>query len=318
MNQMKRVNLFIFQIGLAALLSLSACLPNDNTDLSPVLEILEGDARYSGYLELSAAAGRTGDLDGSLIYTLFVPTNAALDSFKQRQGISDYGELSDTVLNQLIWYHRQLGKIETTNMNSGYFTTPSLSIHGGSLSMLFNTNSSGGNILLNENAKIVLRDVNASDGLIHTIDEVLPLPTMYDLLEVNGSFTTFLEAVDRGGLAPLLKEQGEGITVFAAPDEIWQRFFDDEPGVENLDDYSDNELEDMMQYHILRSFQVSTSLNSLNFPQDFPTQLAGEPLSIVLGPTNDIVVDDSIRVLLLNVHGTNGVIHFIDDVLEIE
>ncbi|MEM7370943.1 MAG: fasciclin domain-containing protein [Bacteroidota bacterium] len=315
---MLRIKQLVIVCGLTLLIGFGACLPNDTADLPTVLEILEGNSRYSEYMALSGAAGRTVDLDGGFIYTLFVPSNEALDSFKVRQGISDYSELDDTTINQLVWYHRQLGKIGTSDMNSGYFTTPAASIHGGAITMLFNLNGDGGNIVLNESAKIVSRNNEGSDGLIHTIDEVLLPPSAYDVLAKNENFSIFLEAAEKGGLAPLLQEQGTGITVFAAPDEVWQNFFDEEPGVENLDDYSENELEDMIQYHILRTLRDAEELNMLSFPQEFPTQLAGEPLEIVLGPTNSIVIDDTIGVFLLNVHATNGVLHFIDDVLEIE
>lgn len=318
MNHTITVKATIFTILAFILISFNACLPSENNDLPTLLEVLESDSKYSSYLELSNLSGRTADLDGSLFYTLFVPTNEALDSFKVRNGIDDFSELPDSTLSRLVWYHRQIGKIKVADMNSGYYTSLAGSYAQAPVSILFNLNQGGGDIQINQTAKLTTTDTEASDGIIHQMDEALQIPSIYDLLEQNGNFDIFLEAAERGGQDDLLKGETD-ITVFACPDNAWEEFFATEPEVDDLDDLTDNQLEDMIQYHILRTFRTSNDFAGLNFPTDFPTKLSGEPLKIsASGLGGTITLDDSISLILLDIQGINGAIHFINDVLEIE
>jgi transforming growth factor-beta-induced protein len=118
--------------------------------------------------ELIAAvsrAGLVGTLDGNRQFTVFAPTDAAFEELYATLGVSGVGDIPVGTLRAVLLHHVVPGerfsgdvlgatRIRTLNRD---FLTPSVA---------------GGAAFI-DGARIVIPDVDASNGVIHVIDHVL-------------------------------------------------------------------------------------------------------------------------------------------------
>ena len=135
-------------------------------------------------------------------YTCFAPTNDAMHTYYNTLGISSIKELSDSVVRYMVYSHmitdREYktteffeGALSTTNMNSRY------------LVIGFKAGTTSVDILINTNSKIVQKDIEVENGIIHSLDRVLTpstsaLPT---LMGNDERITLFVQALEQTGLA---------------------------------------------------------------------------------------------------------------------
>ena len=310
-----RLNLIVLLVGVGALCLLLACrVGNVDPDLPTLKQSLEAKADLTQYIAASKAAGRYDELDGSLYYTVFAPTNAAWDSFLVQNNYDSFSEVPDTTLSRIIWYQRQLGKVFQNDLFSGYVTTPAPSWNGLPIALLFLVQGSG--VTLNNQSKLISVDQEAADGVIHVSDAVLIPPNLIEAMELNGDFSLMLAAIEKAGMTEELKTRGN-ITLFAPPDEVFEDFLQTEVGVNDLDDYSAAELNKIIRYHILDGTYTAAELRNLTGPEPFETLLNNKDMFISAN-TSFVVLDDSINIVLLDIHAMNGTIHLVDDVLEFE
>ena len=113
--------------------------------------------------------------------------------------------IKDTdVLKTLFLNHVVDGNLLSTNLSNGLSVE---ALGGESLNVKI---SEDGSIMIN-NAKVVIADIEASNGVIHVIDAVLSFEadnTIVDIAKANGSFTTLLEAAEAAGLVETLSSPG--------------------------------------------------------------------------------------------------------------
>ena len=223
-------------------------------------------------------------------FTVFAPTDAAF----AKLGV-DLSTLSKDDLTKILLYHVVPARVFSTDLSNGFVQTA-----GG----LFVEVDINGDPMIN-NSKVIIPDVQATNGVIHAIDEVL-LPPDMDIVEKAISFNpdqfnTLVAAVVEAGLVDALKGDGP-FTVFSPTDEAFAAI-----GVtpENVGDV-DN-LADILLYHVVSGTFFSTDLSEGEVPT-----LNGKNVEITLD--SGVMVNMS-NVIIANVQTTNGVIHVIDKVL---
>ena len=168
-----------------------------------------------------------------------------------------------------------------------------------------------GNVYINE-SKIVLADVEASNGVIHVIDAVLLPPAelsdIVDTAVADGRFTTLAAALQAASLVETLKGEGP-FTVFAPTDEAFAKL----PAgtVENLLKPENLEqLKSILLYHVVAGKVMATDVVSLTSAD----AVSGAQISIKV-QDGKVYLNDTIQVIITDIETSNGVIHVIDAVL---
>merc|ERR1712151_1311769 len=165
-------------------------------------------------------------------------------------------------------------------------------------------------------ANVIAADVEASNGVIHVIDEVL-IPdgvlnsdtasnTIVDIAVANADFTTLVAAVQAAGLGEALSSAGP-FTVFAPTNEAFAALPD---GVlERLLGDTDA-LSEILRYHVVEGKVLAGDI------PDFlssGTLLDGQQIELV-SDSSGVTVNGA-NVIAADVEASNGVIHVIDEVL---
>ncbi len=183
-----------------------------------------------------------------------------------------------------------------------------------------------GEVFLNESAKVIITDIEASNGIIHVIDAVILPPSMSgaeaegmddeammdkksiaEIATEDGRFNTLVAAVTAAGLAETLSSEGT-FTVFAPTDDAFAAL--PEGTVESLLEDPQGALTDILLYHVLDSVVPSSEV--VNFDSAVTMQGQLVTISVVDG---EVFLNDTVKVILTDIEASNGVIHVIDAVL---
>ena len=315
---MKSINLNKYlALLLAAFLSfgmLSACSDDDNGVVDPgpqdpqpeepnLAEVAQSDDDFSILVSILVDLDLVGALEGDDDLTVFAPTNAAFDEIEDA-----VGALSDEDLEAIVLYHITAGAILSNQLEA----SQDVEMLQGERTLI-QSNSSG--VTINGYSSVVEADIQASNGVIHAIDQVL-LPTEYrvallgpSIVEVAqdaGGFETLLTLAEQAGLVTTLQFLGP-FTTFAPTDDAFENLF------ENVDPttLSDEQITNVLLYHVLSGETLSTDLG----PEQMVETVAGEEIYIT-AENGSVAVNRTSNVVTADIDApTNGVIHIVDEVL---
>ncbi|MBT0812432.1 fasciclin domain-containing protein [Litoribacter ruber] len=161
-----------------AILGLMSC----HQDIDEVLEertiiqILQENANFSLLEEALIAADLADDLMSDGPFTLFAPSNDAFNSYLSAHGEDMEMFLARPGVRDLLLYHLLSGELLSAQI-------PNAAIESLLPNKALTFQSSGTNITINDSASILTPDVEASNGVIHGIDQILIPPV--DSVEVN-------------------------------------------------------------------------------------------------------------------------------------
>lgn len=279
-------------LGLA--LTITACgdddeimEPEDNSIVGTALEA----GNFSTLLDALDAAGLTSTLQGGS-YTVFAPTDAAFNALPA--GTLD-GLLADTdALTEVLTYHVVQGEYTEAQLEA----LSSIETLQGQPIVI----TQGSAVL---NGVTVQQSVEADNGIIHVINEVL-LPPDEDIVDkaVSAGFSTLATALTEASLIDALKAEGP-FTVFAPTDAA----FDALPEGTLAALLADPEaLAEVLTYHVVSGRVYARDLDGV---VSSPT-LAGYP---VLFDLSDGAKINGVDISSTDILTTNGVIHVIDEVL---
>jgi transforming growth factor-beta-induced protein len=119
---------------------------------------------FSILVQAVVKANLVDALNGNGPFTIFAPTNAAFEALFSTLGISGIADLTAEQLTPILTYHVVSGNVLSTQLSEGAVPT----LNGESLSVSLSPAPE-----INGTAKIVATDVQASNGVIHVIDNVL-------------------------------------------------------------------------------------------------------------------------------------------------
>ncbi len=272
-----------------------------------IAEIAVADENFStlvAALEAADLVSVVADPDASL--TVFAPTNDAFAAALSGLGLSAEELLGNTeLLTAVLTYHVVVGG--ATSADAAALDVPLLyTVQGQPVQINVDVE---GNVVLNGNVNVVVKDVQAANGVVHVIDAVL-LPPAYEteatanIAEVAteaGAFTTLLAAAEAAGLVDTLVGPGP-FTVFAPTDDAFAAFLA-ETGNTAADLLADEDaLRDVLMYHIALGALKSGDVVAV----DSLVMLNGDSLA---------VADIPLNTELLDIEASNGVIHVLDGVL---
>ncbi len=301
--------LMLSMLMVASLLMATSCKDDDDPEppkSNTIVDVAKSNPELSTLVNAIVAANLVDALSGTGPFTVFAPTNAAfakLDPTTLNTIIS-----SPTLLTALLQYHVVSGKVLSTDLTSGMVNTL---LSGQQIDV----DVSGG-VTLNGSSKVTTADVDADNGVIHIVDEVL-IPedfvaeTIVQIAASDPNFSTLVAILSLPELSDLLAAANDptsDLTVFAPTNEAFANLLA-ALGKTSLDELPISLVKEIVQYHILGGAVMSSELTN---GSDVETLLPGETVAVNI--TDGVKINDS-NVIAADVKAINGVIHGIDAVL---
>ncbi len=307
-KEIQRLALIVFLLAMPFVIS--SCSDDDddnNTRSKTITKIASETANLSTLYSALQASGLDDALDAGGPFTVFAPSNAAfakLDPDELNTIIS-----TPSLLTSLLQYHVVAAEVFSDDLANG----PVQTLLSG---QTVDVSLAGGGVTLNGTSNVTDADIDASNGVIHIIDEVL-LPddfvaqTIVQIAAGNPDFSTLVAALSKPELSDLLAAASDptsDLTVFAPTNAA----FDATLAVlekESIDDIPVSLLREIVAYHVLGTAVFS---NQLTDGAVVETLLPGESVTVDL---TDGVKINGANVVLADVQAVNGVIHALDGVL---
>lgn len=298
----------VIAVAMITMAGLTSC-EEENNDVQKeetgnnIVDIASADADFSLLVDALQKADLASTLEGSGPFTVFAPTNEAFQNLLSELGVGSLDDLTADQLEPILLYHVVSGSVMSGDLSNGY--VKSLSPGPGSTYADFLVNLDNG-VTLNGSSSVVQADVEADNGIIHVVDEVLVPPTVVDIALNNPSFSSLVDAVLKAELAETLSGDGP-FTVFAPSDEAFNELFTalEIAGVEDL---TKEDLAPILQYHVVSGNVLSSDLASENV-----TTIGGQDIAVEVG--SSVTINGDANVVATDVQGNNGVVHVIDKVL---
>lgn len=300
------ISLFLF-----AIVSLSIVSCSDDDPIIPVIEsntivdIAVADSQFSTLVSALQRTDLVSTLQGNGPFTVFAPTNAAFTAL----GV-DLATISDDDLKEILLYHVLGADVKSTDLADGqtYTSTAAATGPGGNaLSILVEKSSTG--VKVNNTATVTTADVNAENGTIHIVDNVIMPLDIVGHAQANSNFTSLVGAlVDApGGLVGVL--QGDGpFTVFAPINSGFDAIAD---VVATL---NGDQLASVLTYHVVSGANVlSTELSN----EMEVSTVNGQKFTVHIGDKVQLLDATASKsdVIITDVQATNGVIHALGNVI---
>jgi len=314
-------------ILLTAAIIFSAC-SDDDDNTTPTPDPLNIVETAQATEDLSSLVAALQAADGDLVnvlsggeFTVLAPTNAAFDNFLADNGFANLSEVPTDVLANILLNHVISGTVLSTTLTdagSGYTTTNATNEDGDNLSIYFNTTTG---VTFNGTSSVAQADVEATNGVVHIVDQVIGLPTIATFATADPTFETLVAALTRPDLeVPFVTilsttdpTYGIPLTTFAPTNEAFGDLLV-EIGADDLSQIDVNLLTAVLLTHVVAQANVRAE----DLAQDLPVvTLSEETLTVDL--TNGAqLVDPNGRVANIianNVQAINGVVHVIDKVV---
>jgi len=302
MNRNIRRNVAFLALPLA--LTLGACDDDDDPmareeDMGTIVQTAQEAGAFNTLLAALGAADLTSALEGTGPFTVFAPTDDA------------FAQIDPEVLNDLIGDPDLLARVLTYHVVEGEFTSTDVAglnsaptLNGKDVSLSFD-----GTTVMVDDAKVIQANVEASNGIIHVIDQVLlpePIADIVQTADGAGIFNTLLAAVEAAGLTATLKGDGP-FTVFAPTDDAFAAIDADVLNGLLADPPA---LAAILTYHVVEgAFEAADVLASSSL-----STVNGADATISLDGDGKPRIDDAI-IIDTNIGARNGIVHIIDRVI---
>ncbi len=273
-------------------------------ELMDIVDTAVADGRFTTLVTAVQAAGLVDALKGEGPLTVFAPTDDAFALLPEGTVESLLEAENIEQLKSILLYHVVEGKVMAADVVG---LTSAASLLGKDLVIKVDM----GNVYINE-AKVIITDIEASNGVIHVIDAVLlPPADMMDIVDTavaDGRFTTLAAALTKAGLVETLKGEGP-FTVFAPTDDAFAKLPAGTLDTLLLDE-NKQQLTDILLYHVVSGKVMAADVVNLTSADT----VLGSPISIKV-MDGKVYINETIQVIITDVEASNGVIHVIDAVL---
>ncbi|WP_437399912.1 fasciclin domain-containing protein [Flagellimonas lutimaris] len=240
-------------------------------------------------------------------FTVFAPGNDAFSAFTNP---------NSNDLNAILSNHVVVGAAAfSSGLTNSYVNTAAEFAADENLSLYINTDDG---VTLNGTSNVAMADIVASNGVIHTVEAVIDLPTVVTFAAADPNFSTLVQALTE--LTPstdfvsvLSAQDGAGsdpFTVFAPTNTAFD-------ALASIPEEAD--LIPILQHHVVAGANVRSGDLSDGATT---TTLEGDMITINLPGTGDNIADitdgagnPGIGIDAVDVQAINGVIHVVDTVL---
>jgi uncharacterized surface protein with fasciclin (FAS1) repeats len=324
--------LFRSIVLVALCISVVSC---DNDDDAPTQStIYDITASNPDFSILKTALDNTGlntVLDGDGDYTVFAPTNEAFTSFLATTPFATIDDVPVPVLKNILLNHVIGSEIFSEDISTGYASTLSpinATVNAPTISMFIEL--SGSTVILNggplnSGATVTDEDIDASNGVIHVVSNVIAIPTVVNHVVSNPEFDTLQAIVTSGPTGPFGDQSAvlaalQGLTA-ASPATIFapnNAAFATATGTGGwANGATPAQVTKVLQYHVtlgnVRSSQLSNNqvIPMITSPVQNTTVILGSGTVDIRDTVNSLS-----RVFQADIQASNGVIHGVNKVLQ--
>lgn len=294
-----------------------------------VLQVLEHPAFFKTFIAAVEKTGLRSTLSAATLNaTLFAPTDAAfaklpapLNNAANIAAISD-PELVNSLRN-IILYHLQDTKKLRQQFAQGRSSAITLKPEESQNDHLVYLSNSFGLLLLNGKSLVLLSNINASNGMIHIVDDVLlpPVESLSQVVMTYPEYATLYSALIKAELFGQLTGPGN-FTLFAPSNAAFAKLPVPFNTAANIDTISDPAqvatLAKILQYHICESRYFAWDLGHYNSIVTMAPALNNRVTGL-MGLNRGWVRGNRNRyfstIVPANRFTCNGVMHVIDQVL---
>jgi len=273
------------------------------TDPASIAELAADQDNLTTLVAALEAAGLDATLaDENATFTVFAPADAAFDAYDV-----DFLVGNTDLLSEVLQFHVVQGAAALAgDLSDGdTFTT----VQGDDITVSIRD----GSVFVN-GAQVTTADVEASNGVVHIIDDVLLTNrTAGERLLVTNATESLYNAIDQAGLADAFNDPNNEWTTFAPNNAAF--------GAADLSGFSDTEVQAILQYHTLDGITDSAALLQLLADNGGEVSVAtnqGEEITFREEADGSISLNGGQATLdleNLDQRASNGIIHQIDGVL---
>ena len=260
---------------------------------------------------LQAANLVTTLADESAEFTVFAPTDQAFAQLGEDAINALLGDID--ALTDVLLYHVIAG--------SSVDSIDATALFGEAVAMAneesVNVDIREGSLFIND-SQVIIRDVPATNGIIHVIDTVLlpesdaaatPTGTIVDIAVADPQFSTLVTALQAADLVPALADETAVFTVFAPTNDAFAAL-----GEETINNLLADipTLANILTYHVLAD-QAVDAATAISLDGSDVEMLNGSTVSISV--QDDVLFINDSAVIVADVMAANGIIHVIDAVL---
>eukprot|EP01098_Paradermamoeba_levis_P006584 TRINITY_DN273_c0_g1_i1.p1 TRINITY_DN273_c0_g1~~TRINITY_DN273_c0_g1_i1.p1 ORF type:complete len:1038 (-),score=431.30 TRINITY_DN273_c0_g1_i1:156-3269(-) len=291
-NPIKATNGFIYVID--------KFLTTSTLDDKPIAETL----LRAGLTTTLYAYNITGLLDtlASGDLTLFSPTNEAWESNLPLNLTKDqlFSDAYRSTLRTIMLYQLSASRLSLAFLRTGILAQVPTLLGGESIRL-----DRLPNVILLNGAEIVVPDIVATNGYVHSISRVIfpnsILPkNLWESLLREPTFSSFVALVTRANLQNLLQDPSTNLTIFVPTNAAI-----------NASAVDDSHLVEIIKYHFVAGVYYSDSLKP---PLSSLPTLQSSSVLIKLTAAFQILINTA-TVTKVDVKATNGVLHVINQVL---
>ena len=304
-------------------ISMYSCSKDDNEPQMVIQKtIFEHVASSMNYSYLLYALQKT-DLDdilnGEGNYTLYAPNNRAFIGFLMRRGYNTLDEVPIEALKKLLLNHVMAGQIRYRDFKSGYYPTAAGSdVNDRPLSIYINQVNM--RVTLNGSSRIVQGNINASNGVIHAVNAVIPIPSLVTFVLADPNLYNLSLALTRDDLTEdfptiLNTENGRApapFTVFAPNNMAFVDLLN-ELEIDRLNLIDEPTLNLTLNHHVL----VETNAFSSDLSDNLTLSTLGG--DITANVSDGVSLTDGnarvSKIIASDIQANNGVLHIIDKVI---
>ena len=249
--------------------------------------------------------------DEDALFTVFAPTDEAFAALGE-DAIAALLADTDALTNVLL-YHVVAG--------AAVDSIDATALYGEMVTMLNEADVTidvrDGELYIND-SKVIIKDIPATNGIIHVIDMVLipeseeaaePTGTIVDIALADPQFSTLVTALEAADLVETLADETAVFTVFAPTDDAFALL-----GTDTINSLLADipTLTNILTYHVIGDLAVDAA-TAISLDGSDVEMLNGDTVSVSV--QDDVLYINDSAVIATDVVATNGVIHVIDAVL---
>lgn len=320
----KLLTVFLLVIGF------TACSDDDDVTQVTLQNVVDTAIADSELTSLVAALQRADLVDvlrNGNDWTILAPTNAAFSDYLGGTPLEDVPvpTLRNLLLNHVI--SARIPSVTITNAGSGYTNTNATGPSDANLSIYYeyDTDATVIGVYFNGYSRVEVADIFGTNGVIHKVNTVIDLPTIATFATSNPALETLVAALqyaDTGtptvqpSYIEVVSDASAGpFTVFAPTNTAFGNVLAEL----NLSGFGEGmgELNAATTDTVLLMHIVSGNVQSSGLPNGTVGTLGGDitadNTAFTLTDANDRV--SNIVTSLVDIQGTNGVVHVIDEVI---
>ena len=295
---------------------MTSCGDDDEPEVADktIVELAQETDELSSLVAALEQADLVDALSGVGTNTVFAPNNDAFQALLDSN--DEWNELSDidnATLTNVLLFHVLGIEVREADLASSYQKSLAEGPDGDRIDLQIDLTDG---VKFNGTTEPVTTDIEASNGVIHIVNEVMLPPTIVNLALNNSQFSSLVAAITTEGLTKdyVAILSGDGpFTLFAPTNTAFDALLEESEEWTTLADIPVATLETVLNYHVVSGANVQ----SLELSDDQTISTLGGDLTTDLtdGAKLETTSGQSVDLILTDVQGANGVIHTVNTVL---